>query len=263
MAGRLRFGDLKAAAKLLIAANRSILGTVAAWPRIILRAPHDMRSLCPSDTLGARVARHKKLTAARGEAWRAKRIIARPGQLSGRAPIRETNTSRKQREITMSKRAVFTVGCTIALSLGFATSGASLTSAAMSAQTSDASMAKAMLEKAVAAVKANETKALDMFNNGEGGFYERDRDIFPFCFKKADGKIVATQTKQALGKDIRKLKDKTGKPFGQEIYNDAKDGRISEVSYKFGKPGAEQTLVPKVSFVTGVADLGCAVGFYK
>ena len=30
--------------------------------------------------------------------------------------------------------------------------------------------AKAMLEKAVAAVKADKTKALDMFNKGEGGF---------------------------------------------------------------------------------------------
>ena len=32
-----------------------------------------------------------------------------------------------------------------------------------------AAEAKAMLEKAVAAVKANKVKALDMFNKGEGG----------------------------------------------------------------------------------------------
>ena len=30
--------------------------------------------------------------------------------------------------------------------------------------------ARAMLERAVAAVKADKTKALDMFNKGEGGF---------------------------------------------------------------------------------------------
>jgi hypothetical protein len=29
------------------------------------------------------------------------------------------------------------------------------------------------------------------------------------------------------------------------------------------RPGADQTLVPKVNFVAGVADLGCAVGYYK
>ena len=129
--------------------------------------------------------------------------------------------------------------------------------------TNDAAAAKSMLQKAVAAVKAGESKAIDMFNKGEGGFYIKDRDLFPFCFTKADGKIVATQTKQALGKDVRTFKDKSGKPFGQEIYNGAKDDQISEVSYTFGKPGAEQTPVPKVSFVTGVADLGCAVGYYK
>jgi hypothetical protein len=34
--------------------------------------------------------------------------------------------------------------------------------------------AKAMLMKAVAAVKADKAKALDMFNKGEGGFLDRD-----------------------------------------------------------------------------------------
>jgi len=33
-----------------------------------------------------------------------------------------------------------------------------------------------MLERAVAAVKEDEAKALDMFNKGEGGF--RDRDLY-------------------------------------------------------------------------------------
>ena len=39
--------------------------------------------------------------------------------------------------------------------------------------------AKAMLEKAVAAVKENKAKALDMFNKGEGGF--KDRDLYVYC----------------------------------------------------------------------------------
>jgi hypothetical protein len=127
---------------------------------------------------------------------------------------------------------------------------------------SDATAAKAMLEKAAAAVKADKAKALDMFNKGEGGFFIKERDLFPFCFGIGDGQIVATQTKQALGKDVRTFKDKTGKAFGQELY-DAKEGQISEVNYQFARPGADQTPVPKVSFVTRVADLGCAVGYYK
>jgi signal transduction histidine kinase len=153
---------------------------------------------------------------------------------------------------------------TLALLLGTALIGSlPAMSTAAQAQNSDAVAAKAMLEKAVAAVKADKTKALDTFNKGEGGFYVKDRDLFPFCFTKADGKIVATQTKQAMGKDLRTFKDKSGKAFGQEIYNGAKDGQISEVTYVFGKPGAEETPVPKVSYVTGIGDLGCAVGYYK
>src|SRR5271169_3277663 len=49
--------------------------------------------------------------------------------------------------------------------------------------------AKAMLVKAVAAVKADKTKALDMFDKGEGGF--RDRDLYVFCANISDGKTVA------------------------------------------------------------------------
>jgi len=37
-----------------------------------------------------------------------------------------------------------------------------------------AAEAKAMLEKAVAAVKADKAKAIEMFNKGEGGFKDRD-----------------------------------------------------------------------------------------
>ena len=37
--------------------------------------------------------------------------------------------------------------------------------------------AKAMLLKAVAAVKADKTKALDMFAKGEGGFLDRNSSI--------------------------------------------------------------------------------------
>jgi hypothetical protein len=62
--------------------------------------------------------------------------------------------------------------------------------------------AKAMLVKAVAAVKADKTKALDMFNKGEGGFL--DRDLYVFCSNVSDGKILAIgnpNAKQLLGTD--------------------------------------------------------------
>ena len=75
--------------------------------------------------------------------------------------------------------------------------------------------AKAMLMKAVAAVKADKAKALDMFNKGEGGFL--DRDLYVFCTNLSDAKLVAIgnpNAKQLLGTDGRTTKDSTGKVFG-------------------------------------------------
>ena len=64
-----------------------------------------------------------------------------------------------------------------------------LSPTAFAQQTGTAAEAKAMLVKAVAAVKADKTKALDMFNKGEGGFL--DRDLYVFCHNVSDGKVVA------------------------------------------------------------------------
>jgi hypothetical protein len=133
------------------------------------------------------------------------------------------------------------------------------------AQYGTAAEAKAMLEKAVAAVKADKAKALDMFNKGEGGFL--DRDLYPFCINISDGVLLAVANpngKQNLGKDVRGLKDAAGKAFGQEIYEAGQkpEGVISEVSYMFARPN-DPTPVAKVSYVTRVGDIYCGVGYYK
>ena len=126
--------------------------------------------------------------------------------------------------------------------------------------------AKAMLLKAVAAIKADKAKALAMINKGEGGFL--DRDLYPFCFDAASGRILALanpNAKSLLGQDERTLTDATGKPFGQEVFAAAQkpEGEISEVNYMFPKPGSDSTPVAKESFVTRVDGLGCGSGFYK
>src|SRR3984885_2321699 len=72
--------------------------------------------------------------------------------------------------------------------------------------------ARAMLTKAVAAVKEDKTKALDMFNKGGSGF--RDRDLYVFCINVSDGITVAMgnpNEKQLIGQDGRARKDSTGK----------------------------------------------------
>ena len=126
--------------------------------------------------------------------------------------------------------------------------------------------AKAMLVKAVAAVKADKAKALDMFAKGEGGFL--DRDLYPFCFNISDGKLFPFANpngKQLFGQDVRTIRDPAGEAFGPEQFAAAQkpEGQFTEVSYMFPRPGANTTPVSKVSFVTRAGDLGCGVGYYK
>ena len=129
-----------------------------------------------------------------------------------------------------------------------------------------ATEAKAMLEKAAVAMKADKATTLDTINKGEGGYL--DRDLYVFCFNIGDAKVVATGSsnpaaRKTIGVDVRTLKDATGKVFGQDLYDAAKEGQIAEVSYMFPKPGADMTPVAKISLVTRVGDLGCGVGYYK
>ena len=124
--------------------------------------------------------------------------------------------------------------------------------------------AKAMLDKTAVALKADKAKTLDEINKGENGFVQGD--IYPFCFNLSDGLNVAVanpNAKALIGKDVRTFKDPAGDAYGQRIYDAAKEGQVNEVSYKFPKPGPDKTPVPKVSFVTAVAGLGCGVGYYK
>ena len=137
------------------------------------------------------------------------------------------------------------------------------TSAFAQAQYGTAVEAKAMLEKAIAAVKADMDKALAMFNKGEGGF--KDRDLQPFCFNISDGKILASTNPNlvALGTHVRTVKDKSGKVFGDMAYNAAQQDKITETgTYIFPRPGQTDPM-PKVSFVSRIGDIGCGVGYFK
>ena len=128
---------------------------------------------------------------------------------------------------------------------------------AAQAQYGTAAEAKAMLEKAVGALKENKAKALAEFTKGEGGF--KDRDLYPFC-GGPDGNFTAHPS--LTGKSLKDLKDKAGKPLGAEMYQVAQEGKISEVSYMWPRPGQTEP-VQKVSYVTKAGDQVCAVGYYK
>ena len=145
-----------------------------------------------------------------------------------------------------------------------AVSVVALSSLAFAQGTAD--QAKAMLTKAVAAVKADKAKALDEFNNGTGGFLQGD--LYVFCDNISDGKVVALanpNAKNLIGQDSRTFKDSTSKNFGMELFAAASkpEGEITVTDYLFPKPGADKTPVQKESFTTKVSDLVCGVGYYK
>lgn len=146
-------------------------------------------------------------------------------------------------------RRVLMVVATIALAAGLA----------QAAEYGTGEDAKAMLEKAVAAVKTDKAKALEAFNACVEGF--KDRDLYPFCTNAADGVIVAHPT--LVGKQVRDLKDKNGFAFGEEMMKVADtEGKVAEVAYMWPRPGSD-TPVQKVSFVTKVGELVCGVGYYQ
>ncbi len=94
-----------------------------------------------------------------------------------------------------------------------------------------------MLEKVVAALKADKATALSQFTKGEGGF--KDRDLYVFC-SGADGRISAHGFDAGIvGKQLVDFVDKTGKKFGEEIRRTAAEaeGTIAEVAYMWARPG--------------------------
>lgn len=115
-----------------------------------------------------------------------------------------------------------------------------------------------MLERAVAAVKQDKAKALEMFNEENGEF--RDRDLYVFCANASDGIETAHPTNR--GVNLSELKDANGFAFGKEIMSTAQAGKIGEVTYMWPRPGSD-TPINKTTFVTKVADQICSVGYYK
>ena len=62
-----------------------------------------------------------------------------------------------------------------------------------------------MLERAIAALKANEAAALNAFNDEKNKDF-RDRDLYVYCFSVPDGNFTAYQSPVMVGTNIKELK---------------------------------------------------------
>ena len=152
----------------------------------------------------------------------------------------------------MSRNLAFAVGYAVIQVL-------SVAAPAWAADFGTAEEAKAMLERAVAAVKEDKAKALDMFNKGEGGF--KDRDLYVWCANASDGIVTATPYWNR-GKEVRDIKGKHGAPFGETIMENATEGTIKETTYWWPRPDTDKPL-KKTALYTKVEDQICSVGYYK
>jgi hypothetical protein len=129
---------------------------------------------------------------------------------------------------------------------------------ASGAEFGTAEEAKATLDRAIAAVKANKPEAIAMFNHNDSRF--RDRDLFVFCFNGQDGKFTAHEA--MVGQDVRTFRDKTGRPFGEQLYLNPQEGQIATVAYMSPVPGSTEQ-ASKRAYVTRIDDQVCGVSFYR
>ena len=118
--------------------------------------------------------------------------------------------------------------------------------------------ARAMLIRAIVEVKTDKARAIAKFNHNDRQF--RDRDLFVFCFDGQDGKFTAHEA--MVGADVRTFRDRTGRSFGDQMYQNAKDDQVVEVAFMAPVPGSTEQ-APKRSYVTRIGDQVCGVSAYR
>jgi cytochrome c len=126
-----------------------------------------------------------------------------------------------------------------------------------------AEQARAMLDRAVAALKADQSKALAAFNDPQNKEF-RDRDLFVYCFDTGDGKFTAYEMSALIGADIRQFK-LYNEPMGQRSYDvvhDAPEGTVVSVDYRMPKPN-ETKPSAKEALETRVGNQACGVSYFK
>jgi len=126
-------------------------------------------------------------------------------------------------------------------------------------QEDKATAARAMLERAVAAMRADEPKAIAAFNRGAEGFHHGD--LYVFCARN-NGRVDAHIDPAQIGRNILDVYDIDGVALGREIMGAARQGEFTAVEYMWPRPGTREP-AQKVTFVTRVAGHVCGVGYYR
>ena len=121
--------------------------------------------------------------------------------------------------------------------------------------------AKAMLDRAITALKSDEATALKEINNPNNKKFH-DRDLYVSCFDTSDGKFTAFPSPGMIGMDVRTFTFDND-PIGQRAYDALKgipEGTLATMDYKFSKEGKPAM---KQSIEARIGHQGCGVAYYK
>ena len=123
--------------------------------------------------------------------------------------------------------------------------------------------ARAMLDRAISALKANEDTALSQFNDPSNKQF-REHDLYVFCYNMADGKMTAYESPALLNVDVRSLSLRDD-PIGKRTYEaaeNAPEGSVVTLDYKLPKPGTTVP-APKQTIEARVGKQSCGVTYFK
>lgn len=117
--------------------------------------------------------------------------------------------------------------------------------------------ARALLDRAIAALRANREQALTQVR--AGGF--RDRDLYVSCASALDGAMSADPI--VVSANLRDLKDTAGRNYGSEMMSAAREGTVTEVAYVLSPPGSGAPPRARTALVTRTGDHVCSVSYWQ
>jgi cytochrome c len=133
--------------------------------------------------------------------------------------------------------------------------------AARAAEHATAAEAEAMVNKAVAYIKANGTeKAYAAFDDKHGAFVDRDLYVLVYGL---DGKVLAHGANAKLiGKDLSDAQDVDGKYYVKERVQLAQSKKTFWQDYKFANPVSKK-IEPKSTYCERLDNSVVCAGIYK
>ena len=121
--------------------------------------------------------------------------------------------------------------------------------------------AAALLERAIALVRIDKNRALDLFASGEGGLVQKV--LYIFCFA-LDGAVISHPNIVGLNTFDNDFVDVQGIQLGKALFNAARAGATGEATYQYERPttGSDKAFT-KTALMTRVAGIVCGVGYYN